>query len=85
MKYDFTIGGQRVVLSKEQVIRKLKGVKPARITEHMVLIDGEWHPLKKALSIVTGLDLLKFQTAEALRVFERLDFKVDRLSNRSER
>jgi hypothetical protein len=82
MRQEFTIGGQHVALSRDQIIRKLKGVKPGRIQEHMVLIEGQWHPLKKALAIATGIDLLKFQTAEALRVFERLNFKVARLSHK---
>lgn len=80
-KHAFVIGGQPLSLSKQQVIVKLKSVKPGRYTEHIVEVGGVWHPLKKAFAIVTGLDLLKFQTAQALTAFEKLGFKVDRMSN----
>lgn len=81
-KHSFVIRGQVLILSRQQVIEKLKSVKPGVYTEHIVEIGGVWHPLKKAFAIVSGLDLLKFQTAQALAVFEKLGFKVDRMSNR---
>lgn len=81
-KYSFVIRGQSLILSRQQVIEKLKSVKPGVYTEHIVEIGGVWHPVKKAFAAVSGLDLLKFQTAQALAVFEKLGFKVDRMSNR---
>ena len=81
-KHSFVIRGQSLILSRQQVIEKLKAVKPGVYTEHIVEIGGVWYPLKKAFATVSGLDLLKFQTAQALAVFEKLGFKVDRMSNR---
>jgi hypothetical protein len=81
-KHVFVIRGQSLSLSRQRVLEKLKSVKPGVYTEHVVQIDGVWHPLKKAFAIATGLDLLKFHTAQALTVFEKLGFKVDRMSNR---
>jgi 5-methylcytosine-specific restriction protein B len=79
--HSFTIRGQRISLSREQVIEKLKGKELGPTTIHVVEIEGNWYPMKEALSIVTGIDRLKFQTAQALVVFEKLGFKVDRVSN----
>jgi CRISPR/Cas system-associated exonuclease Cas4 (RecB family) len=79
--HSFTIRGQRISLSREQVIEKLKGKEPGPTTIHVVEIEGTWYPMKEALSIAIGVDRLKFQTAQALAVFEKLGFKVDRVSN----
>lgn len=80
----FVVGGQALSLTREQVIKKLRSAKPDISREHIVEIGGVWHPLKKAFATVTGLDLLKFQTAQALTIFEKLGFKVDRLSKRQQ-
>jgi CRISPR/Cas system-associated exonuclease Cas4 (RecB family) len=79
--HSFTIHGQRINLSKEQVIERLKGKAPGPITTHVVEIEGTWYSMKEALSIATGVDRLKFQTAQALVVFEKLGFKVARVNN----
>ena len=81
-RHEFVIGGEPRSLTRQQVLEKLKSVKPGICKEHIVHVGGVWHPLKKAFATVTGLDLLKFQTAQALTVFEKLGFKVDRISNR---
>lgn len=80
-KHEFVIRGESRSLTRQQVLEKLKSVKPGVCTEHIVQVGGVWHPLKKAFATVTGLDLLKFQTAQALTVFEKLGFRVDRMSN----
>lgn len=84
MTYSFTIRGQRFSLTQEQVIERLRGETPGAITEHVVEIEGVWYPMKEAFSIATGLDRLKFQTAQAMAVFEKLGFKVDRVSKQQQ-
>lgn|GEM_PF-4235644 len=77
----FTVRGQRLSLNRKQVIAKLKAIEPGATTEHVVEVEGIWYPVKKALAAVTGLDVLRFQTAQALTIFEKLGFKVERVSN----
>lgn len=77
----FTIRGEKVSLSRNQVIERLRSIEPGVATEHVVEVGGVWYPVKKALAAVTGIDILRFQTAQALTVFEKLGFKVDRMSN----
>ena len=80
----FVIRGQSLTLSRQQVLEKLKSVNPGVSTEHIVKIGAVWHPLKKPFATATGLDLLKFHTSQALTVFEKLGFEVDRVSHRKQ-
>lgn len=77
----FTVRGQIHSLTREQVISGVKKAKPGLIQKHAVEIDGVFFPIKQAFGIVTKIDVLAFQTAEARRVFERLGFKVERMNS----
>ena len=64
----------------DEVVHKLKGTKPGRITKHAVKIQGIFYPVKEAYAEVTGLDLLDFNTNTARAAFKRLGFDVVRMS-----
>ena len=77
-KVEVTIGAKRVSMDKNEVIRKLRGGKPGRITAHAVKVEGVDHPIKEAFARVTGVDLLDFNTNTARNAFKRLGFEVVR-------
>jgi len=77
MKQEFTIGGKRLHLTRDKVVSALRGIAPGPIQTHAVEINGRTYPVKEALSVVTGLDLLDFNQARS--VFRRLGFKVVRV------
>jgi hypothetical protein len=77
---EFTVRGQRKRLSRADVTRKLKGRKLATIKTHAVEVGGVLYPVKEAFAVVTGLDLLDFNTNQARNVFRRLGFNVNRVS-----
>jgi len=79
MKQDFVVGGKQVHLTSDKVLSALCGIAPGSIHIHAVEIDGRTYPAKKALSIVTGLDLLDFNTNQARNIFRGLGFKVVRV------
>ena len=66
-------------MTKKDVIRKLQGMKPGRIHQHAVRVQGVYHPVKEAFAHVTGLDLLDFNTNTARASFKRLGFEVTRM------
>ena len=66
-------------MTNEDVIRKLRAVKPGRIHQHVVEVQGVYHPVKEAFARVTGLDLLDFNTNTARASFKRLGFEVTRM------
>ena len=76
---EFTLGGERYHLSRGEVIQKLAGAQPGRITKHAVEVEGVLHPIKTAFARVTGLDALDFTTYQARSIFQRLRFEVRRV------
>jgi hypothetical protein len=74
------VGDRRVEMDRDEVIKKLRGIKPGRIREHAVKVEDVYHPVKEAFARVTGLDLLDFNTNTARNAFKRLGFEVSRLS-----
>jgi hypothetical protein len=76
---EVTVGGKEFRMTSEDVVRKLRGVRPGRIHQHAVNIEGVYHPVKEAFAQVTGLDLLDFTTNTARTAFKRLGFDVVRM------
>lgn len=58
----------------------MSGRIPGPIQEHGVEIDGTLFAVKEAFAVVTGLDLLDFNTNQARDVFRRLGFPLVRRS-----
>jgi hypothetical protein len=77
---EFTLGGKRYHLNRDEVAQKLASVQPGRVTTHAVEIGGVLHPVKTAFARVTGIDALDFTTYQARSVFQRLGFEVRRVS-----
>lgn len=70
-------------MTSDEVVRKLRGVKPGQIRTHAVKVQGVFHPVKQAYAEVTGLDLLDFNTNQARNAFKRLGFEVVRMPTQS--
>lgn len=79
MEVSFRIGGRQMRLDKADVIRKLKGIDPDPIRVHAVEVGGTLYPVKQAFSIVTGLDVLDFNTNQARKELRRLGFTTRRV------
>lgn len=77
---DFTWAGKRHHVTRSEVLRKLKGAHLGPIKKHAVEADGVLHPVKEALALVTGDDVLDFNTNQARGVFRRLGLKVTRVT-----
>jgi hypothetical protein len=77
MQIAFKIGGVEFVLSREDVERKLQGIKPEDVRDFVVLLgNGTRFPVKQALAEVTGLLRGDFDTPTARNVFLKLSFPV---------
>jgi len=76
----FKIGGQHLRLDQKGVIKKLRGVRPEPIRKHAVEVSGVLYPVKQAFSVVTGLDVLDFNTNQARNELRRLGFAVRRIA-----
>ena len=76
MKQSFTVGGEEISLSREEVERKLKAVEPEEIRKVFVEVSGKRFPIKQALVVSAGLMRSGFTTQDAIRVFRKLGFKL---------
>ena len=74
-----TVGGEKVRLSRDQVIKGVRGVRPGSIQVHAVEIEGTDYSVKEVFALATGLDVLDFNTIQARTVLKRLGFTVKRI------
>jgi hypothetical protein len=73
----FTIGGKRVVLSKNAVEQAVRNAVPGPIKKYSVLIRGVRYPIKQAIALASGQPIAAFISTDAHRVLRRLGFEVD--------
>jgi hypothetical protein len=78
---DFTVRGERMLISSDDVIRRLRDVTPGPLRKHAVEVDGVTYPVKQAFAKVVGTDLLDFDTNVARRLFQKLGFQVRRVAD----
>lgn len=78
----FVVGGRELDLTAEEVTRKMRGVEPETIREHIVVIDQKLFPPKQVLTQATEWDRRTFTTMEATRVLSRLGFLCQRAGQR---
>jgi hypothetical protein len=81
---EFTLLGQSMSLSRDDVIEKLKSRTPGPIRKHAVEVEGRLFSIKEAFSLVTGTDPLDANTAQARSVLQRLGFRVLRIGTEVE-
>jgi hypothetical protein len=71
---DFTVGGERISLTYEQVVRAMKDVVPEPYQKYVMELGDTVYPPKQVFSLVTGRGRQTFTTMEAQRVLTRLGF-----------
>ena len=76
-----TVGGRSFDFDRERIVRKMRGVEPESIREHLVEVGGTKFPPKQVLAVVTGWDRQSFTTMEAQRVLTRVGFVCRRVGD----
>ena len=76
-----TVGGRPFDFDKGRILKKLRGVEPEPIREHMVEVGGAVFPPKQVLAVVTGWDRMSFTTMEAQRVLTKVGFVCRRVGH----
>lgn len=67
-----TVGGRPFDFSKAEIERRMRGVQPEAIREHLVEVLDTVYPPKQVLATVTGWERTSFTTMEAQRVLSRV-------------
>jgi hypothetical protein len=76
---EFTVRGEKIRLTTEEVVAKLKDINPEPARALVVDVGGVSYPVKQAFSEVTGMDRADFGSHQARNVFLRLGFTVRRI------
>lgn len=75
-----TVGGRGRDITKDEVIRRMRGVEPEPVREHLVEIAGTAYPPKQVLETATEWNRRSFTSLEAVRVLTRVGFPCRRVS-----
>lgn len=70
-QFSFTVGGQGFSISRDEIERKLKGVRPEPIRQYYVTVNGRDYPVKQAVEVSVGLLRSGFTTQDAIRVLRK--------------
>lgn len=71
---EFTMGGRKFDLTKEQVEMRTTNVRPEPIRTHSVVVNSLAYPPKQVIEVCVGFARTTFTTMEAQRVLNRLGF-----------
>jgi hypothetical protein len=72
------VGGRPFDFTREEIERRMRGVRAEPIREHLVEMLNTVYPPKQVLATVTGWDRTSFTTMEAQRVLTRVGFACRR-------
>ena len=75
------VGGRPFDFTKEQIERRMRGIHPEPIREHLVEMLSTVYPPKQVLAAVSGWDRTSFTTMEAQRVLTRAGFVCRRVGD----
>ena len=75
--HTFIVGGKEVTLAREAVERAVLNVQPGAIKKYSVKNRGIRYPIKRAVSLASGLPTAMFIATDAHRILRRLGFEVD--------
>ena len=72
------VAGNDLRFSLEGVLERLERAEFGPVREHAVEVKGKYLPVKEAFALISGLDLLDFNTTQARTAFRKLGLKVIR-------
>ena len=73
---NFIIRGDSFALSKNDVIKALRGLKPEEIRKYYIEVNGIRYPIKQVLFAAAKIALASFTSQDAFRVLKKLDFEI---------
>jgi len=80
---EFTVSGQRIRLTRQQVVEGLTDQVPEPIRTWAVEIEGRRFPVKQVMAVATGLKRTDFTSHRARDVLGRLRFHVANVGGRA--
>jgi hypothetical protein len=72
----FTVNGERLELSVEDIRRQLRDARPDPLQQYAIQIGSALYPVKQAFELATGIPRREFTTQTARRVLAALGFEI---------
>jgi hypothetical protein len=74
--FEFTVGGTKYRVSRQEIEQALGRVEPEEIDKVFTYVDGRRYPVKQALAAGAGLVRSSFTTQYATRILQKAALKV---------
>lgn len=72
----FTIAGKRVILTRQKIESKMRGILPEQVRKHWVRLGGKRYPVKQVIAGTANLSRADINSHEAVRILKRLGLPV---------
>jgi|SRR6516162_9023360 hypothetical protein len=76
-KLQFVHRAKRYELTREDFIRAVKNVPPARVQRYSVTIGRLEYPTRQVVALATGRPSIEFTSAAAYRILQKFGFDID--------
>ena len=76
-KMTFVHRGKRYELTREDFIRAVKNVRPARVQRYSVTIGRTQYPTRQVVALATGRPTIEFTVDAAYRILQKFGFEID--------
>jgi hypothetical protein len=76
-KMQFVHRAKRYELTREDFIRAVKNVSPARVQRYSVTIGKLEYPTRQVVALATGRPSIEFTSAAAYRILQKFGFDID--------
>lgn len=73
----FVHKAKRYELSREDFIRAVKNVPPARVQRYSITIGRTQYPIRQVVAEATGRPSIEFTSAAAYRILQKFGFEID--------
>ena len=76
-KLQFVHRAKRYELTREDFIRAVRNVRPARGSRYSVTIGRQKYPTRQVVALATGRPSIEFTSAAAYRILQKFGFDIE--------
>jgi len=77
MKTEFTQGGKRFQMEREDFVKAAKTLKPGGVQKYSIALDGDRYPIRQVVSAATGIPTIALTSHDAYRILKKFGIEVD--------
>jgi hypothetical protein len=77
LKIEFTQGGKRFEMERDDFVKAMKGIHPGRVQKYSMILHGKRYPIRQVVSEATGIPTIALTSHDAYRILKKFDFSID--------